>query len=239
MGWSTAVGPQTPTTGCPTTHNSPAGDRLPGGSACRSPPGTRLASAAPRGRRQSRGVAGEWRRGSLQSRSVVTKTCARRGRCCKRPSIGPEDPVVTALTESGSATDSVTRSRSVAGLGDRSGRPLELAEIPARLVSVPQAASGAPLCDPSVRSRRGAAAACSAVGCRARCSRRRRSGSGPASWADRRCSRRRIAPQRASWIPGVACGDCGRLRPPVRPRRRRRRWPGRPRRPIASRAAKR
>jgi hypothetical protein len=164
--------------GCPTTHNSPAGDRLPGGTACRSPPGTRLASAAPRGRRQSRGVAGEWRRGSLQSRSVVTKTCARRGRCCKRPSIGPEDPVVTALT--GSATDSVTGSRSVAGSGYRSGRPLELAEIPARLVSVPHAASGAPLCDPSVRSRGGAAAACSAVECRACCSRRRRSGSGPA-----------------------------------------------------------
>jgi hypothetical protein len=191
---------------CPTTHNSPAGDRLPGGTACRSPPGTRLASAAPRGRRQSRGVAGEWRRGSLQSRSVVTKTRARRGRCCKRPSIGPEDPVVTALT--GSATDSVTRSRTVAGSGYRSGRPLELAEIPARLVSVPHAASGAPLCDPSVRGRGGAAAACSAVECRACCSRRRRSGSGPASWADRRCSRRRIAPQRASWIPGVACGGC-------------------------------
>jgi hypothetical protein len=197
--------------GCPTTHNSPAGDRLPGGTACRSPPGTRLASAAPRGRRQSRGVAGEWRRGSLQSRSVVTKTCARRGRCCKRPSIGPEDPVVTALT--GSATDSVTRSRSVAGSGYRSGRPLELAEIPARLVSVPQAAIGAPLCDPSVRSRRGAAAACSAVGCRARCSRRRRSGSGPASWADRRCSRRRTRPSGPVGSPAsrvAVVAGCGR-----------------------------
>jgi hypothetical protein len=212
MGWSTAVGPQTPTMGCPTTHNSTAGDRLPGGSACRSPPGTRLASAAPRGRRQSRGVAGEWwRRGSLQSRSVVTKTCARRGRCCKRPSIGPEDPVVTALP--GSATDSVTRSRSVAGSGYRSGRPLDLAEIPARLVSVPQAAGGAPLCDPSVRSRRGAAAACSAVGCRARCSRRRRSGSGPASWADRRCSRRRTRPSGPVGSPAsrvAVVAGCGR-----------------------------
>ena len=41
MGSSTAVGPQTPTMGCPTTRNSPAGDRLPGGLACRPPVGCR------------------------------------------------------------------------------------------------------------------------------------------------------------------------------------------------------